>query len=461
MLQNKASRILLSILAAACMIYNALPAQAKVSVEEAARLKKDLTPYGAERAGNADGTIPAWEGGLTGIPDNVNYDPSGNSMRPDPFADDKVLFTITAANMDQYADKLTPGLKELFKRYPDTWKMNIYPSRRTFSAPQYVYDHTYLNAIETELIGDGSDGFTGGFGGMPFPIPKNGAEVIMNHLYRYPSKGFINTNSSYLVYADGSREKTGGSKTHGRFDFWIGEREDFNPKGFSVGLLVHFTSPARRKGEILLIRDRTDFSAGDRGVWQYMPGQRRVRRAPSIAYDTPAPSYGGLGTYDDGVGFNGQIDRFDWNLKGKKEMFIPYNDYQFELAPIDDLLTPFHPNPEHIRWELHRVWVNEATLKEGIRHCYGRRVYFQDEDSWIVTLVDCYDTRGTLWRTRMQTTKNMYEIPSLISRGLILLDFQVDTYAVSNIYQGEPAWKPANVSDEFMSPQSVRKLGKR
>ena len=68
---------------------------AAVSPEEAARLGgPELTPIGAERPGNADGTIPAWTGGITEIPEG--YSP-GQRHR-DPFPEDEVLFTITAAN---------------------------------------------------------------------------------------------------------------------------------------------------------------------------------------------------------------------------------------------------------------------------------------------------------------------------------------------------------------------------
>jgi hypothetical protein len=91
---------------------------AAVSAEEAARLGTTLTPIGAEKAGNADGSIPAWTGGqTTAVPGFV---PGGHY--PDPYADDRPLFTITAANAQQYRDKLSPGQLALLQRYP-TWKM--------------------------------------------------------------------------------------------------------------------------------------------------------------------------------------------------------------------------------------------------------------------------------------------------------------------------------------------------
>ena len=39
-------------------------AAAVTTTEQVARFDADLTPVGAERAGNADGSIPEWTGGL-------------------------------------------------------------------------------------------------------------------------------------------------------------------------------------------------------------------------------------------------------------------------------------------------------------------------------------------------------------------------------------------------------------
>ena len=92
-------------------------ALAKITAEEAATLGGDtLTPVGAERAGNADGSIPPWTGGLTEFP--AGYVEGERLV--DPFADEEPLFTITAENVDQYADKLTPGQIAMFKRYLGT-----------------------------------------------------------------------------------------------------------------------------------------------------------------------------------------------------------------------------------------------------------------------------------------------------------------------------------------------------
>jgi hypothetical protein len=443
------------------MICVAMPAQAKVSAQEAERLKKDLTPLGAERAGNADGTIPAWDGGLTGIPAGISFDPKAGVLHPDPFADDKILFTITAQNLDQYKDKITPGIAEMFKRAPETWKINVYPTHRPAAAPQKVYDSTYQNALTAELIGDGSDGVTNAFGGVPFPIPQNGAEVIINHNLRYSGFGMVDYAGTWLVQPNGFRSTGGAAKYTYLANYYSAESaEKFD--GMTSGVLIEYFEPARRKGEIILSIDRLDFRTADRAAWQYMPGQRRVRRAPSIAYDTPNPTYAGLATYDDAYMYNGQIDRFNWKLIGKQEMYVPYNCYKIEEASLDDLCTPKHLNPEFIRWELHRVWVVEGTLKEGSRHCYGKRIMFQDEDSWQVLTADKYDTRGSLWRMSFACSKMVYDVPIYRQRSTHMYDFQSESYLATQLNQGMPMNTYEKTSPpETFTAENIRKLGKR
>jgi hypothetical protein len=449
-------------LLAALVIWIAMPALAKVSVEEAERLKKDLTPFGSERAGNKDGTIPAWDGGMVGVPPNVKFDPASGQLHPDPFADDKILFTITAENVSQYADKISPGIMELFKKYPKTWKMNVYPTRRPFAAPQDVYDRTYENALRAELINGGDDGIEGTWGGIPFPIPKNGAELIYNHNGRWTSKGFVDYAGTQLVHADGSRSTGGAAKYTYPARAYEVSREEYNPKEFIGGVMIEYFEPARRNGEIILALDRGDFRGGERGAWQYMPGQRRVRRAPSIGYDTPNPTYGGYATYDDAYMYNGRTDRFNWKMGAKKEMYVPYNCYAVEFATLKDLCTPYHLNPKYLRWELHRVWENTATLKEGKRHCYGKRVFFQDEDTWQVLLKDNYDTRGSLWRMAFACSKHYWDIPAYRQRSTHMFDFQVDTYCATQLNQNMPKNTYEQITPwDFFTPQSVRKLGKR
>ena len=66
--------------------------------------------------------------------------------------------------------------------------------------------------------------------------------------------------------------------------------------------------------------------------------------------------------------FAGRSDRFDWKIVGKQEMLIPYNSNRLHTPTKDsDVLLANHLNPDHVRWELHRVYVVEATLKAGQR----------------------------------------------------------------------------------------------
>ena len=108
---------------------------AKVSEEEVARLGQDLTPVGAEKAGNADGTIPAWTGSMTTVPEGLEYGGDGTPL-PDPYGDEKPLFSINAQNVDEHADKLSAGMVALIKLRPDTYRMDIYPTHRDGGYPQ-------------------------------------------------------------------------------------------------------------------------------------------------------------------------------------------------------------------------------------------------------------------------------------------------------------------------------------
>jgi uncharacterized protein DUF1329 len=436
---------------------------AGVTAEEAATLKTTLTPFGAERAGNADGTIPAWEGGITEIP--AGYTPGDRHI--DPFAGDKVLFTITAANMDKYADKLAVGQKELLKRYPDTYKIHVYPTRRSHSAPQWTYDNTFKNATRANLTEDGY-GVSGAFGGIAFPIPKRPEEVMWNFLTRYfgDSEKY---NFDIVVANPGSAPViASGSVVNGRFPYYD---QDLGLDGYYAGetpeyfkVLNQFISPPRRKGEVILAREPMDQSKHARKAWQYLPGQRRVRRAPTIAYDTPNPGATGLMTYDDVFMFNGSLDRYDWKTLGKKEIYIPYNCYKPQRkAPIKEHCLGSHPNPELWRWELHRVWVVEATLKSGKRHVYAKRVNYIDEDSWNLAIRDVYDAQGSLWRHAYAALKNAYELPGVVDRPNVYIDFyrpewlyhlDMSRFDKIQVYD-------TGIKDKFFTPENVRRLGKR
>jgi hypothetical protein len=396
---------------------------AKLSPDQIARLGKDLTPLGAEMAGNQDGTIPAWDGGLTKGP--AGYEPGMH--HPDPFADDKILFTITAANMDRYKDKLTPGHQAMLKAYP-SFKLNVYPTHRSAAAPQRIYDATKRVAPTAQLVENGY-GVTGATEGIPFPIPENGNQVIWNHLLRFRS----DIAKRFIAQAAPTRS---GKYTLVKFE------DEFNVIYSHEGAteesldnkIAFFkqkvVAPARLAGGILLVHETLNQVKEHRSAWLYNPGQRRVRRAPNVAYDNPGTAADGMRTSDQFDMFNGAVDRYEWKLVGKKEIYVPYNSYKLHSDKVkySDILTPLHINPDLCRYELHRVWVVEATLKEGARHIYKRRTMYFDEDSWQILLVDQYDNRDQLWRVSEGHVINYYDIPALWTTLEVHTDLQAGRY---------------------------------
>jgi len=434
---------------------------AAVSPQDAAKLGSSLTPLGAEKAGNAAGTIPAWTGGITQAP--AGYKGSG-THHIDPFAADKPLFTITRANLAQYRDQLTPGQVALFETYPDSFQMPVYPSRRSGSAPQWVYANTAKNAVSAKLL-DGGNGFADAFGGIPFPIPQNGVEALWNHIARYRGTYVVRRASEVAVQRNGSYSLV-TSQQEALFKF-------YDPKGSYASLnnilfyyLSATRSPARLAGGAVLVHETLDQVKQPRQAWGYNAGQRRVRRAPTLAYDTPISAADGLRTADDTDMFNGAPDRYDWKLLGKREIYIPYNSYKLTSAQVKykDLLQVGHLNPAYTRYELHRVWVVEGTLKTGARHIYSKRTLYLDEDSWQAAVVDQYDGRGELWRVSMAYLKNYYELPTTWSALDVFHDLQARRYHVQNLDNEEANtidFSQPTADDGYFTPAQLRRRGTR
>ncbi len=428
------------------------------SAEEIAKLGGELTPLGAIKAGNAEGTIPAWEGGISKPPAGWK----AGMHYIDPFADDEVLFTITAANVDKYADKLTPGQKALFKAYPDTYKMKVYPTRRSAAYPQRIYDKTKEIASTARLV-EGGNGVTGAINGIPFPIPKNGHQVIWNHLLRYRA------DSAERIIGQAAPTR-GGSYTLVQFrdEFYMlysmaGKTEaDLNNR------ILYFRqevmAPARLAGGILLVAETLNQVKEHRNAWLYNPGQRRVRRAPNVAYDNPGTAADAMRTSDQFDMYNGAPDRYDWELVGRKEIYIPYNSYKLQDPSVkfEDILTPLHINQDLARYELHRVWVVDSTLKPDARHIYKRRTFYLDEDSWQIVAADAYDNRDQLWRVSEGHAMTYYNVPSLWTSLEVHTDLQAGRYLAIGLNSEYPPYKfDIERSLEYYTPAALRRAGVR
>lgn len=378
---------------------------AAVSPDEAAKLGTTLTPVGAEMAGNADGSIPAWTGGLpasAGTADAAGF-------LSDPFPNEQPLFTITAQNVDQYKDKLTPGQLAMFKRYPESYKMPVFATHRTATMPDDVLAAAKNNAVNTKMV-EGGNGLENFDQAYPFPIPKDGLEAIWNHITRYRGGSVKRLVTQATPQANGSYSLV---YFQDEFTFRGALQDADNSKPSNV--LFYFkqrvTAPSRLAGNVLLVHETLNQVKEPRLAWLYNAGQRRVRRAPQVSYDGPGTAADGLRTSDNFDMYNGAPDRYEWKLNGKKEIYIPYNSYRLDSPKLkyDDIIKAGHINQDLTRYELHRVWNVTATLKSGERHIYAKRDFYLDEDTWQAAVIDHYDGRGTLWRVAEAQAQYYYD----------------------------------------------------
>ncbi len=376
---------------------------AAVSADEAAQLKSSLTPLGADKAASKDGAIPAWTGGLS-------KPGASGGKRADPFAGEAPLFSVTAQNLARYADKLSDGQRAMFKKYPD-YRIDVYKTNRTAAAPQWVYDDTFKNATRARLA---KDGYTleGAYGGIPFPIAKTGIEAMWNNILSWKGEAFDVDFRIYITTADGQRVLASDAVLNDIYPYYFkaGAPDKFG--GYYHRYRLTVNGPPQKAGEAVVLHDALD--QGGRQIWQYLTGQRRVRKLPSAAYDTPSFVTSGVSNFDEISVFDGPMDRYEWKLAGKKELFIPYNTNKIYAPTKDtDILSKRFLNPDHLRWELHRVWVVEATLVSGKRHVMPKRTFYLDEDTWMAVLSDGWDAKGQLWKSFWRLSVATPEMPGV------------------------------------------------
>ena len=441
-------------LATAAVVCGLISGYALAALSEAdlERLNTDLTPTGATRAGNADNTIPEWKGGLTVPP--AGWKPEQGYT--DPFVDEKPLFAITDANADQYKDKLSPGLLALLKKYPD-FRMPVYPSQRTVALPDTAY---YVIRVEGPKI-DIKDGHITGrvYSNVPFPVPATGEEAIQNHILRHIGGSYEREGNWLAVLFNGEVYKGG------RADRVVTAANFDPPQGGNLGaaLIGRFTAPAIFEGTTQLVHEPIDQVAEQRSAWIYNSGQRRVRRAPDLAYDGINDGSEGMLTTDQVDGYNGAPDRYEWKLLGKREIYVPYNTYRLSDKSLKykDIIRPKSINADYVRYELHRVWVVEGTLKPGQRHIYGKRTFYLDEDSWSVLAEDAYDTRGNLWRAAMHGVLQAYDAQVPFYRFGIYHDLNSGGYLVGGLDNEvkEPIQFNARAKVGDFQPDALRRLG--
>jgi hypothetical protein len=454
------ARILVCIGLVAGLALAATATLAAVSGEEAARLGKDLTPVGAQRAGNAAGTIPEWTGGITAPP--PGWKPG--DPRVDPFANDAKLYSIDRSNVAQYADKLSPGQVALIQQH-DGYQMDVYPTRRSCGYPDWVYDATRKNATTAELDAD-QVYLASGWHPILFPIPQSGAEAIWNHQYAFFTEGKFEYYATMTPTRNGEMTPTRLKFTYDNRIFNPNVKSFEDAQGRSASLLLERTAPPRLAGQVVLVHEMVN---DQRRAWLYNPGQRRVLRAPTVAYDNPFDGTEGLMTNDQVRLFNGIIDRFDWKLVGKQELYVPYNAFKINFSrgmTYQEMFGPNYPRRDLIRYELHRVWVVEATRKPGVRHVFSKRVFYLDEDSWTALVSDSYDEDDKLWRVMEGLMVPIAEVPTCNIEGTFSFDLEAGRYVADRVSVEEPeddwlAGREDRIPKGIYTPDALRRQGLR
>ncbi len=419
-------KLLVSSLMAALVAMSA-PATAKVDAAEAAKLGKELSPVGAEKAGNKEGTIPAWtpQSQIAYKPGEYPSDPALEAEKP--------LFTITAADVPKYAAKMTEGHKELFKRYPQTYKMQVYPSHRNFNFPAKYLEETVKNATRASL--EGVDNPKGAFVGFPFPIPTSGAEPVWNHRVKFRGSTIRRYNNQMIVQQNGKFTLT---KIVEDVKFYYANLNNATPIELKPGAdflryLSETISPPRVAGTFILVHEKAGEGSEGRSAWLYAPALKRIRRAPAVCCDNPYEGTDGHQFYDQVDMYNGVLERFSWKLVGKKEMYIPYNSYRISgpKTKYADIAKPNHVNSDITRYELHRVWVVEAENKTDQRHTFKKRVLYFDEDSWNIVAVDDYDQQGKLLQFQEGHPIQYRDVLAVTTQPEVIYHFDSGRYFVT------------------------------
>ncbi|MFM0172720.1 DUF1329 domain-containing protein [Paraburkholderia sediminicola] len=437
------------------------PVLAAVSADEAKELGGGkLTEFGAKKAGNADGSIPAYAGGVKDLTVPADFKP-GSGRYPDPFKEDKLVESITKANQAKYADELTPGTKALLDRFPG-FRVDVYKTRRTMTYPDWVLKNTVGCATTAKLVGKiKGDGVEGAFGCIPFPIPKDGYEVMWNQNMRYQG---VRTDFRFrTIFVDEAGHKTlmGDQESKFIYPFYDRNASKLNDLYFRL-TYTNFFGPASQVGQLYLAKYSSNNGDQDDTTWIYMPGQRRVRVAPELKYDTPMAGIGGTLLFDEIGGFQGRMDRFDFKLAGEKEIIVPYNNYRAYQSP--NLVGDKFANPDVVRWEKHRVWVVEATLKTGQRDVYSHRTYYIDEDTWLIVAYDAYDQSNALYRTSYTLDIIPYDKPRVGQPIQVVYDLTKGNYAVI-ADQGDPVTHMIPYDElpnqAYYTPQALQSAGVR
>ncbi|HVK98375.1 MAG TPA: DUF1329 domain-containing protein [Dongiaceae bacterium] len=426
----------------------------ETTARDATRLQKDLTPIGAERAGNRDGSIPAWNADQLGDDAHLQWLQQITTEEP--------LFIIDQSNLAQYRDQLSVGLQAMFARYPDSFAIPVYKTRRTARQPQWTYDNTRRNLADAR-ISESGDEILQAWPGTPFPIPHSPHEVMWNHQLRWKGiylKLHLYETTVFSTQAQAPLETLIESWA----SFYDPTRQ--TPQLDDWRAAYYFSrilGPAKLAGGGLLIHSSLQPKQRPSQAWVYLAGERRMRRSPVLGYDSPIFNSEGLRVVDEIDIFNGALDRYEWKLLGKRELFIPYNNQKMRYNRCDDssALDRGHLKPYTMRFEKHRVWVVDATLKPGFKHLYPRRTFYLDEDTWSIALVDIYDKNGKLWRNTMRFAAYYEAMPGIFSALDSFHDLKVGAFFLQCSAGQDTSFSQENPQRGYFAPTNIRQRLRR
>ncbi len=412
--------------------------------QTAAPLGPGLTPFGSEAAGNKEGTIPPWTGGLTSVPEGMSWDPT-KTLPPDFFASDKMLYKVDQSNLSQYAHLVPDSVREMITK--DGFSLQVYPTHRTAAYPDHVLKSIALNVNRSKLDPAGGRlGFTGGLGGIPFPILdttdpyKAGAQLIWNHSTRWTGVYLNNDLAAFVVQGRGAPILAALGPNHFYYSYYDPNMTPEKFDGILYKLLNTSSAPPTVVGNEICYWDTTNPSQDPIKVWQVLAGQGRVRRAPEVEYDAPSSFVNGVANYDEYYGFSGAPNQYDWKLVGKQEILIPYNNNKIYSVMAEDFLLPKFPNPEHLRWELHRCWILEATLHPGNRNVMAKRRMYVDEDTWQIGVTDTWDAKGNLYHANLNPKANFPNMPGTVYQDTYIINLQTGSYCAMQGNYANPGY---------------------
>lgn len=431
------------------------------------KLGSTLTPLGGDRSASTD--VPAWEGASKPA---AGWTPGKPREASWNHKDEKPLYSIDAGSADKHASQLTPGQMHLLK-HSAGYRMDVYPSHRNCTAPDFVIENTKRNAAgAAKLSADGDTLLQAALPGVPFPVPTAGVQAIWNFQLRYGGVGADYQNAVTLVSPrTGSNTWITVEAPQHQYFPW-GAKGTHSPA--DTGDLLFATyyairSPAALAGQALVAK--VSFGSHDAEVNYYFPGQRRVRRMPAYGYDSPQIGYENQYTIDQTQMFTGNLDRFDWKLAGKKELYVPYNTFRLVDPNVKtaDVFKDDGVAASHRRYEAHRVWVVEASLKAGMRHSMPKRVFYIDEDSWMILVAEDYDAQGKLWKVREASLFPAWELEGACVSSLFLqYDVQQERYLADFVQAGsgkDARWfltsPDKRFEIDFFTADSLRALSER